>query len=259
MSFTTRLTAMAACTTLLLGGVTALPAHGEDGVTQPATTAVTLNLRYAGTAEKRVAVTGASTVAEAIKVLALKVDSNDRVSPALDTPLAEGMSLVVDAVSTKTFSKKVTLKKKTIYSKTKSLYKGDRKVVAKGRNGKATRTYLTTVVNGVATTVVVKQKVTTKVKNRVVKVGSNTKRKINLARAKKWDKIAKCESGRRWHINTGNGYYGGLQFSRATWRSVKGYHFASYPHKATRAEQITVANRLYAQRGFKPWSCRHVL
>jgi resuscitation-promoting factor RpfB len=259
MSLTTRLTAMAACTTLLLGGLTALPAHGEDGTAVPAPTTVTLNLSYAGAAEKQVVITGATTVGDAIAILALKVDSNDRVAPALDAPLTDGMSLVVDVVSTKTFSKKVTLKKKTIYKKTKSLYKGDRKVVAKGRNGKATRTYLTTVVNGVATTAVVKQKVTTKVRNRVVKVGSNGKRTINLARSKKWDKIAKCESGRRWHINTGNGYYGGLQFSRATWRSVKGYHFASYPHKATRAEQITVANRLHARRGFKPWSCRHVL
>ena len=74
-----------------------------------------------------------------------------------------------------------------------------------------------------------------------------------------WDRVAKCESGGRWKINTHNGYYGGLQFSLGTWRSVKGQQFASKPHKASKAEQITVANRLYAKRGFKPWSCRHVL
>lgn len=85
------------------------------------------------------------------------------------------------------------------------------------------------------------------------------KHKINLARKKQWEKIAKCESGGRWHINTHNGYYGGLQFNLATWRSVRGQDFARYPHKASKAEQITVANRLYKKRGFKPWSCRHVL
>ena len=74
-----------------------------------------------------------------------------------------------------------------------------------------------------------------------------------------WDRVAACESGGNWSINTGNGYYGGLQFNRGTWRSVKGQQFAKYPHKASKAEQITVANRLYAKRGFKPWSCRHVL
>ncbi|MDO5533834.1 MAG: transglycosylase family protein [Propionibacteriaceae bacterium] len=80
---------------------------------------------------------------------------------------------------------------------------------------------------------------------------------INLARADMWDRIAKCESGGRWNINTGNGYYGGLQFNLGTWRSVNGTDFAAYPHQASRAEQITVANRLYAKRGLQPWGCRH--
>ena len=69
-----------------------------------------------------------------------------------------------------------------------------------------------------------------------------------------WNRIARCESGGRWHINTHNGYYGG-QFSLRTWRSVRGRDFASYPHKATKAEQITVANRLYAKSGTRPWGC----
>jgi len=72
-----------------------------------------------------------------------------------------------------------------------------------------------------------------------------------------WDRIARCESTNRWNINTGNGYYGGLQFDLPTWRSVGGTDFAAYPHQATRAQQITVANRLYAQRGLQPWGCRH--
>ncbi|MCG6568176.1 transglycosylase family protein [Tessaracoccus sp. ZS01] len=79
--------------------------------------------------------------------------------------------------------------------------------------------------------------------------------RIDLSRAATWDRIAQCESGGRWSINTGNGYYGGLQFNLQTWRSVNGGDFAAYPHQATREEQITVANRLYAQRGFQPWSC----
>ena len=72
-----------------------------------------------------------------------------------------------------------------------------------------------------------------------------------------WDAVAACESGGNWAINTGNGYYGGLQFALATWRGVGGTDFAAYPHQASREEQITVANRLYAQRGLQPWGCRH--
>ncbi|MGO1385931.1 MAG: resuscitation-promoting factor [Arachnia sp.] len=78
---------------------------------------------------------------------------------------------------------------------------------------------------------------------------------INTARAAMWDRIATCESGNNWSINTGNGYYGGLQFNAATWRSVNGQDFAALPHQASREQQITVANRLYELRGTQPWSC----
>ena len=72
-----------------------------------------------------------------------------------------------------------------------------------------------------------------------------------------WDALAKCESGGNWAINTGNGYYGGLQFSLATWNGYGGAEFAEYPHQATREEQIIVAERLRAARGYQPWpSCR---
>ena len=79
---------------------------------------------------------------------------------------------------------------------------------------------------------------------------------LNLARADMWDRIAFCESSGNWHINTGNGYFGGLQFNLPTWTSVAGEDFAARPDLASREEQITVANRLYAARGLQPWSCR---
>ena len=89
-----------------------------------------------------------------------------------------------------------------------------------------------------------------------VEVVPSPKFAIDLSREAQWVKIAQCESGNRWNINTGNGYYGGLQFNLATWRSVDGQDFAAYPHQATREEQITVANRLYKIRGFQPWTCK---
>ena len=65
-----------------------------------------------------------------------------------------------------------------------------------------------------------------------------------------WDRLAACESGGNWSINTGNGYYGGLQFNAATWRSVGG---VGLPHQASREQQIAAANRLHDARGFQPW------
>ena len=68
-----------------------------------------------------------------------------------------------------------------------------------------------------------------------------------------WDQLAQCESGGNWAINTGNGYYGGLQFNYGTWLNYGGGEFAEYAHLATREQQIIVAERLHAARGFAPW------
>jgi hypothetical protein len=67
-----------------------------------------------------------------------------------------------------------------------------------------------------------------------------------------WDRIAACESGGNWHINTGNGYYGGLQFSERTWRSVGG---PDLPHEHSREVQIHYARILQARSGWDQWSC----
>ena len=68
-----------------------------------------------------------------------------------------------------------------------------------------------------------------------------------------WDKIAACESGGNWHINTGNGYYGGLQFSESSWKAVGG---TGLPHQHSREEQIKRAKILQSQQGWGAWpSC----
>jgi hypothetical protein len=66
----------------------------------------------------------------------------------------------------------------------------------------------------------------------------------------KLNRMAECESNRRWHINTGNGYYGGLQFDLSTWQSVKG---RGMPHRNSRLEQKYRAVLLIGRRGFQPW------
>lgn len=68
-----------------------------------------------------------------------------------------------------------------------------------------------------------------------------------------WDKVAACESGGNWKINTGNGYYGGLQFSASTWAAYGGRHFASRADLASKGAQITVAERVLAAQGPGAW------
>ncbi|MEN1884407.1 transglycosylase family protein [Streptomyces mirabilis] len=68
-----------------------------------------------------------------------------------------------------------------------------------------------------------------------------------------WDRIAKCESGGNWHINTGNGYYGGLQFSAGTWRAYGGTAYASTADKASKTAQIAVATKVQNAQGWGAW------
>ncbi|MER5526586.1 transglycosylase family protein [Streptomyces sp. NPDC002677] len=68
-----------------------------------------------------------------------------------------------------------------------------------------------------------------------------------------WDRIAQCESGGNWHINTGNGYYGGLQFSASTWRAYGGTAYASTADQASREAQIAVATKVQQAQGWGAW------
>ncbi|WTQ14149.1 LysM peptidoglycan-binding domain-containing protein [Streptomyces sp. NBC_00228] len=68
-----------------------------------------------------------------------------------------------------------------------------------------------------------------------------------------WDRIAQCESGGNWHINTGNGYYGGLQFSAGTWRAYGGSAYAATADQASKSAQIAVAGKVQRAQGWGAW------
>ena len=71
-----------------------------------------------------------------------------------------------------------------------------------------------------------------------------------------WQRLAMCESSGRWHLNTHNGYYGGLQFSRSTWRAYGGTRYTRLPNRATKRHQIRVAERVRRHQGWGAWpSC----
>ncbi|MFK0223827.1 transglycosylase family protein [Streptomyces vinaceus] len=75
----------------------------------------------------------------------------------------------------------------------------------------------------------------------------------SAATASQWDAVAKCESGGRWDINTGNGYYGGLQFKASTWTSHGGGKYATHAHLATKAQQIEIAEKVLKNQGRGAW------
>jgi hypothetical protein len=68
-----------------------------------------------------------------------------------------------------------------------------------------------------------------------------------------WDRVASCESGGNWSINTGNGFYGGLQFSAGTWDGFGGERYAATANRASKAQQITIAQKVLAAQGPGAW------
>jgi uncharacterized protein YabE (DUF348 family) len=147
-----------------------------------------------------------------------------------------------------------------------SLEQGTEKVLRAGAPRVVQQKVLVTRANGkVRSTLVLTQKVTDRGTKRVVLRGTKEPEpeETTLAAAAPesapavgddsvWDRIAQCESGGNWSINTGNGYYGGLQFSAATWHSVGG---PGLPHENSREVQIKYAKILQQRSGWGQWSC----
>ncbi|WP_030747730.1 transglycosylase family protein [Streptomyces sp. NRRL F-5135] len=75
----------------------------------------------------------------------------------------------------------------------------------------------------------------------------------SAASTSEWDQVAQCESGGNWSINTGNGYYGGLQFSSSTWAAYGGTSYASTADKASKSQQIAIAEKVLAGQGKGAW------
>jgi uncharacterized protein YabE (DUF348 family) len=217
----------------------------------------------------------AATVGEALTQLGVRLGKADKVNPPVTTPLTPGLKVAVQRVQTKDKNVTKAIAFGTTKQKTADLYSDQTKVARAGVAGQRTVTVRTTVVDGkVVSTKEVSSKVTKAPVNRVLLVGTKARPAaakssstttstrttsgagLNLARAAMWDSIAQCESTGNWHINTGNGYYGGLQFLTSTWLAYGGGDFASRADLASREQQITVANRVYADNGISQWLCK---
>ncbi|HEV2886892.1 MAG TPA: transglycosylase family protein [Jatrophihabitans sp.] len=157
--------------------------------------------------------------------------------------------------------------------KDSSSYVGQSKVVSSGRPGVKRVSYRLIYLDGkLAGRVLVGSKLVSAPVDRITRVGTRPKpapapapvvRQPAPAPAPpppppssnglNWDAVAACESGGNWHINTGNGFYGGLQFDYGTWLSNGGGAYAPRADLATREQQIAIATRLYNARGASPW------
>ncbi|MFC9690103.1 ubiquitin-like domain-containing protein [Kribbella sp. NPDC056951] len=197
----------------------------------------------------------ASTVGEALTAAKIAWDKDDKITPAPTTVLKSGVNTIGFV---KVDLKRVTKTEQIAYGSDKTesatLVEGTKKVTAPGKTGSKTVTYLYTYLDGkLSATKVVTTKVLTEAVDEKVTVGTKPKPEAPeppaSGNAGAWDRIAQCESGGNWQSNTGNGYYGGLQFSSGTWAAYGGRAYAPNAHLASKAQQIAIAEKVRAARG----------
>ena len=220
-----------------------------------------LTVRIAGKKAKDKSVT-ALTVRQALDELGVKVGKHDRVRPRLGATLEDGDRIVFTDVRKVTKRLRESIAFDTVERPNGDMFEGETRTVRAGEAGSRKAVYKITFVNGEVSkrTLVRVLKVLSEPVDALVDVG--TKEKVVAANfasgSTVWDQLAQCESGGNWAINTGNGYYGGLQFSLSTWRAYGG---PGYPHQQSRETQIAIATKLRdANGGYGAWpSCSQKL
>ncbi|MFT3659852.1 MAG: transglycosylase family protein [Gordonia sp. (in: high G+C Gram-positive bacteria)] len=194
----------------------------------------------------------ARTVGEVLEHSGRPLEATDKVVPAADTPVTKDMKIEVTRVRAEEETVEEKVAPPEITKKDATLVR-DRKVVeSPGTPGKAQVTYKITRVNGKVTKrEKVGENVLVKPKPATIRIG--TKPGAPHAPQGVWDAIAVCESTSNWATNTGNGYYGGLQFTQSTWNAYGGQQYAPRPDLATREEQIDIAKKVQAGQGWGAW------
>ena len=195
----------------------------------------------------------ALTVEDALDELGVEVDGRDETVPAADHVLEDGDKLVFTDVQVKT--KDVAdevVPFDTVEQEDGSMYQGESHVVREGRDGVRDVTYRIVLRNGdVAVKKVLRQDVKRQPVDEVVKVGTKEAAANFAGGNSVWDRLAQCEAGGNWATNTGNGYYGGLQFSLGTWKAYGG---PGMPHTSSRETQIAIATKVRnASGGYGAW------
>jgi resuscitation-promoting factor RpfB len=198
--------------------------------------------------------TTVGTVAALLAEKGLRLGVDDVSVPRGDTPLTDGMRVQVvrNGVGEVLEVRRIAPPEETVDDP--ELPRGRREIVDKGRAGEQTVVMRVLVSNGEEIRrEQVRAGATTPPEKRVVHVGTNDdvpeRAVAPTAGPGAWDALAKCEAGGNWATNSGNGYYGGLQFDRQTWVAYGGDQYAPLPHQAGRDAQIAVASKVRDDRG----------
>ena len=214
--------------------------------------------------------TTAANVGQLLADAGISLGATDRVSQPDNAPVVNDMVIKVSRVdASQTAEATEAVPFETFTTEDAGLTKGEKKVTQAGVAGTISKSFKLVLVDGrEASRTLVSESVSIQPVTEKITVGTKPKPKPAaqagantgagapaMMNEAMWDKIAQCESTGNWSINNGNGYYGGLQFDIQTWLGSGGGAYAPNASLATKAQQIDIANRVYAQRGLQPWGC----
>jgi len=183
------------------------------------------------------------------------LEQRDESVPAPSTPVADGMQIIITRMRVEKVTERLPLAPVARRVEDPTMNMSRQVVEDSGTPGLQDVTFAVATVNGVPTgRLPVANIVITPARDSVLRVGAKSGTEVPpVTNGARWDAIAGCESGNNWAINTGNGYYGGVQFDQTTWERNGGLRYAPRADLATREEQIAIAEVTRARQGWGAW------
>ncbi|MHA6801167.1 transglycosylase family protein [Bounagaea algeriensis] len=198
-----------------------------------------------GSGEPRPVSTHAVTVEDLVREQNFDLGPQDEITPGGEQKITDGTEVRIDRTSSSVINVRQPVEPPVKEIVDDSMLKGEEQVENPGKAGEKILVTRVTERNGDEVgRETIKEKVVQQPQPRVVRVGGKEPPNSGV-----WDKLVQCEAGGNWQADTGNGYYGGLQFDKSTWSSYGGDQYAEYPHQASREQQISVAEKVRDSRG----------
>ena len=183
------------------------------------------------------------------------LQQSDRVVPDASSPVTAGMQIQVTRIRMDKVTERLPLPPQAQRIEDPTMNMSRQAVEDRGTPGTQDVTFAVATVNGQVTgRLPVANTVITPARASVLRVGAKPGTEVPpVTNGLIWDALARCESGGNWAINTGNGYFGGVQFDQNTWERQGGLRYASRADLATREEQIAIAEVTRARQGWGAW------
>ncbi len=197
----------------------------------------------------------APNVAALLEAAGAPLQQSDIVIPAPSSPVVDGMQVSVTRMRVEKVTERLPLTPNSQRIEDVTLNMSRQVVEDPGMPGVQDVTFAISTVNGVETgRLPVANAVVTPARDGVLRIGAKPGTEVPpVGNGATWDALARCEAGGNWAINTGNGYYGGVQFDQNTWERNGGLRYAQRADLATREEQIAIAEVTRARQGWGAW------